>query len=165
MRRGGGAAPGMRWRGGKSGTARHDPPILDQPGADCATAGNRDGRYVARHAGAARLAGLATVDRVVAEHARGALGRMAVLPAWLDVDHQPLDEHVYPDRDGHRRRLLVQPGCDSLPANVPRIISRYERYSTGLLRSCSRNRHTCTAGAGAGTERAQPHWIGYSRAA
>src|SRR2546430_2113922 len=115
-------------------------------------------------AGATRLARLAGLDRAVAEHARGALGRMAVLRARMGVGRQSLDQHVYLDRDGHRRGLFVQPGRDSLPANLPRIVSRYERDSTGLFRSRSGNRHTCTAGAGAGTAGAQPHWIGDPRA-
>jgi len=45
------------------------------------------------------------MDRAVVEYACGLVGRMAVLSAGLDVDRQPLNQHVYLDRDGHRRRL------------------------------------------------------------
>lgn len=32
---------------------------------------------------------------------------MAILPARVDVDRQPLDQHVYVDCDGHWRRLRL----------------------------------------------------------
>ena len=55
------------------------------------------------------------------------LGRMAVLPARMGLHRQSLHQHVHADRDGHRRRLLLQPHRDRLPADLSAGIPRDER--------------------------------------
>ena len=49
------------------------------------------------------------LDPVRVRHARRALGGLALLRARLAIAADAQSQHVHPDRDGHRRRLRLQP--------------------------------------------------------
>ena len=50
----------------------------------------------------------------------GALGRLAIFSAWLDVGRKSLHQYVHADRDGNRRGVFVQSGGDGFPEFFPR---------------------------------------------
>ena len=63
---------------------------------------------------------------LVSGDAGGAVGRLAILSARLDVGCEPFDQHVHADRDGNRRGVSVQPGGDGFPARFfPRPSARW----------------------------------------
>ena len=59
------------------------------------------------------------------EHAGRALVRLAIFPARLAVDSQPLAQHVYADRDRRRRGIFLQRGRDAAAADFSAILSRH----------------------------------------
>ena len=98
-------------------------------------------------------------------HSGRPLGRMAILPARLGVAGEPLDQHVHPDRHGHRSRLPLQFDRDFVPGNFPRIIPRDGWHAAGLFRSFSRHCHPGASGAGSRTSCPQPYWRCHPRPA
>ena len=86
---------------------------------------HRDGRHVSRFAAAARPAHARWLPwiRIVAGDSCCPLGRLAIFSARLDLDRESLHQHVHADRDGHRRRICIQPRRDIVPANLSRLPS------------------------------------------
>jgi Cu+-exporting ATPase len=54
--------------------------------------------------------------------AGGALGRLAVLRAWLAIDRQSQPEHVHADRARRRHRLRLQRDRDARARIVPKLV-------------------------------------------
>ena len=67
---------------------------------------------------------LAALDRVRAGNADRAVGGLAVLRARMGVGEVPQPQHVHPDRDGCRRCVRLQCGCDTGPADIPGDLAR-----------------------------------------
>ena len=79
LRHGARAAHRDRAAGRQSGTAGHDAPLLDQPGADRSTAGDGHGPHAARPADTASAArGVVALDGIDSGHAGRAVGWSAI---------------------------------------------------------------------------------------
>ena len=164
LRYGAGAAHGQCRSGRKSGTARHDPALLDQPRADGAAAWSRHGRHVTGNAGAACTSRRrAAVDRIAACYSCGALGRMAVFPARLDFGRKPLHQYVHADRHGDWRRIRVQRCGHSGAGNFSRIVSRDEWNAPGVFRGRGGDHDFGAARTSSRTAGARQNWRCNSR--
>ena len=64
----------------------------------------------------------------------GAVGRLAVLRARLDLGPDAEAEHVHADRDGHRRRLAVQRGRHRRARHLSRRVPAWTARSTSTSR-------------------------------
>ena len=100
--------------------------------------------------------GRLAVARTPFGYAGGAMGRVAVLPAGMGVDRQPLHQHVHADRDGHRRGLRLQRDGDIVARMVSVDVSGVGRSSGGVLRGGGGDHNTGFVGSGAGAAGAQP---------
>ena len=74
------------------------------------------GSMFCRHEFMRSLRRASRLDRTRPGHARGALGRLAVLPARLGVARQPQPQHVHLIAHRHRRGLRLQRGRDARSA-------------------------------------------------
>ena len=72
--------------------------------------------------------------QLAARHAGGALGRLAVLRAGLELDRHPEPQHVHADRARHRGRLALQRGGDGGAGHISRGLPRHGRLGCGLFR-------------------------------
>ena len=167
LRHGAGVGHGQRRGRRKSRGSGHAPPLPGEHGIDRPVAGDCHGWTPgARSAGAHR----ASPDRssslelggTGAGDSGGALGRVALLRARLELGGEPQPEHVYADRHGRERGLWIQPGGDSVSDCVPAFFSGGGRPGAGVLRCCRDDHHPGAAGTSAGTPGAQPDGSGDS---
>src|SRR5437764_6359416 len=94
---------------GRLRAAFHAVALLDERGLEHSLVGC----FYVDHAREAAT-GMARMVAIFVGDARGGLGRVAFLPAWLGFAGEPPPEHVYLDRDGHGRCLLLQHGRRTL---------------------------------------------------
>jgi hypothetical protein len=121
LRHGARAANGVAHRRGEPGADRHDAAVLDRRAAraPCVPAG--DGRHGAGHGSwRPHRSARCQLGRVGVLHARGALGRLAVLPTCVGVDRQSPREHVHADRAWRRRGVPLQCCRHGSARDVPR---------------------------------------------
>ncbi len=149
---------GRRWS--EPGARRHDAAPLDRRGDWRAGVRPRDGRHVGR---VPRLA----LDRVPRRHHRRspphdghqldrsrlldagrAVGRPAVLRAWMGIDQDAPAQHVHAHRARHRRGLAVQRRRDARAADLPGGLSCAWR-GRDVLRHGGRHHHPRAARPGA----------------
>ncbi len=153
-----GARTAHRHGGGrtKSRTRRDDPAVLDCRRTGSAGVPADHGRHGAGD-------GTRRPDRRVGhqrhwvgpEHARGPVGRLAILRARMEFDRQPSREHVHADRIGCRRGIPVQRCWHGRTPGVPFGLPG-ARQRGNLLRHICRDRRARVAGTGPGASSPRP---------
>ncbi len=157
LRHGAGAA--HRHRGGRrqSRTARHDAPLLDQPGADRSAARDRHGHMLPgmpyRAADAGRLA--AWVELALATPVVLWGGWPFFQRGWTSIVNRSTNMFTLIGM-GTGVAYVYSVVATVVSANFPGIVPRDGRQAAGVFRSGGSDHHAGAAGAGAGTARAQP---------
>ena len=137
LRHGAGAARDHRRGGAQPRTRRHDPPLLDRPGADrcrCSSwrwAAISRARPARPRPAAASRPGCSSCCATPVVLWAG----LAILPARLGVAGEPQPQHVHPDRARDRRRLPLQRGRHPRAGAFPGRLPRHGRHRS---RSISR---------------------------
>src|SRR5580704_565334 len=84
---------------------------------------------------------------------------------WLDLHRYPFHQYVHADRDGHWRRLPLQPHRNRLPSDLSPGFSRHEWPPGRVFRSCRGHHHARPTGPGTRTPRSQSHQCRHPRVA
>ena len=112
---------------------RHDPAFLDRRRPRHSGRRLGDGRAPHQSPHASWSAAFELVA-ACARDAGGALGRLAILRAGVELDRHPQPQHVHVDSPRHRGRLALQRGGDGASGNIPHRLSRHGRLGCGLFR-------------------------------
>ena len=153
-------------RGPRSGARRHDAAILDQPHAGGSAPRHRHGRHDPRRTAPPSCScAPAGVGAAGAGHARGPLGRLAVLRPRLALARESQPQHVHAHRPRHRARLRLQRGGRRRARHLPGVLPLARGRGRPLLRSGRGDHRAGAARPGAGAARAEPDERGHQGAA
>ena len=149
-------------RRGQSRAARHDAAVLGMRRVVGPARRPGDGRGF-REARSHRVARRG-MGAACARHAGGAVGRLALLRARLEVDRQPAPQHVHADRARHRGRLCLQSRCGADARHISAFVPHTGRRGPGLFRAGGRHRDPGAARPGPRAARPHANRYGHPRA-
>ena len=156
LRHGAGTQDGDRRGAAEPRADRHDAALRRRDGARRPAARHRHVRHAAEPTAARHRAEWRTdVAAIRAGDAGRAVGRLAVLPARLDVAGDAPPQHVHADRHRHRRRLSLQRRRGARAGAVPGDLPWPGRRGRRLLRGRRGDNRAGPARPGARTQGAR----------